>query len=237
MSGKIFAYCERGLNPAFWAEPLNAISNAAFLIAAVIALMEWQRWRHDLSGRPRRSGTELALILLVAVIGTGSFLFHTYATHWAMLADVIPISVFMVAYLGYALRRFVGLRWLATLAGLGVFFVAIGYAETIRCNGRPCLNGSVGYLPALAALALIGAWLAWRRHAAAGYVLGGAALFAISLTFRTLDRSICPQTALFAGRQLGTHFLWHVCNATLLYMLLRAAIRHGDGRQGRMVAG
>ena len=27
---KIFAYCERGLNPGFWAEPLNAISNAAF---------------------------------------------------------------------------------------------------------------------------------------------------------------------------------------------------------------
>ena len=29
------------------------------------------------------------------------------------------------------------------------------------------------------------------------------------------------------GRQLGTHFFWHICNATLLYTLLIAAIRYG----------
>jgi hypothetical protein len=189
--------------------------------------MEWQRWRYDFSGTPQRTATELALILLVAVIGTGSFLFHTFATRWAMLADVIPISIFMVVYLGYALRRFVRLGWLSSAAALGLFFVAIGYAETLRCEGRPCLNGSVGYVPAFAALAGIGVWLSMQRHPAAPYILGGAALFAVSLTFRTLDRSICPQTALFAGRQLGTHFIWHMLNATLLYMLLRAAIRHG----------
>ena len=227
---KIFAYCERGISPAFWAEPLNAISNAAFFIAAFAALMEWQRWRHDFSGTPRRSATELALIGLVAVIGTGSFLFHTFATRWAMLADVIPISVFMVVYLGYALRRYVGLGWLTTAAALAVFLVTIGYAETLHCEGRPCLNGSIGYVPAFAALASIGLWLTSRRHAAAPYILGGAALFAVSLTFRTLDRSICPQSALFAGHQLGTHFVWHMLNATLLYLLLRAAIRHGRSR-------
>lgn len=223
---RIFAYCERGLSPAFWAEPLNAVSNGAFIIAAVAALMLWQRHRHDLAGLPARSTTELLLVLLVAVIGTGSFLFHTFATRWAMLADVIPISVFMVAYLGYALRRFVGLGWPATLTALGVFFLTIQAAESIDCDGR-CLNGSVGYLPALAALVLIGLWLGWAGHPAARWVLAGAALFAVSLVFRTLDRTICPHTALFAGRVLGTHFVWHVCNATLLYLLLSAAIRHG----------
>jgi hypothetical protein len=225
---KIFAYCERGTNPAFWAEPLNAISNAAFLIAAIVALMDWQRWRHDFSGAPRRSGAELALVTLVAVIGTGSFLFHTYATRWSMLADVIPISVFMFVYLGYALRRFAGLGWMTMIAGLGTFAALSSFAERFDCDGRPCLNGSVGYLPALAALALIGIWLGAKNHAAARLVLIGAAIFALSLTFRTLDRSICPQTALFAGRVLGTHFIWHMLNATLLYLLLRAAIRYGE---------
>ena len=228
---KIFAYCERGMNPAFWAEPLNAISNAAFLLAALLALMSWQRHRHDLSGVPRDSRMELALVVLVAVIGTGSFLFHTFATRWAMLADVIPISVFMVVYLGYALRRFVGLSWILTLAGLAAFFASIQFAESFDCGGRRCLNGSVGYLPALGALALIGAWLGMRGHPASRWVLGGAAIFAVSLTFRTLDRSICPQTALFGGRMLGTHFIWHMCNATLLYLLLVAAIRHGAMRR------
>ena len=226
---KVFAYCERGLDPAFWAEPLNAVSNAAFILAAVVALMEWQRYRHDMGGIARRSGTELALVALVAVIGTGSFLFHTFATRWAMLADVIPISVFMVVYLGYALRRFAGLGWPLTLAGLGLFFLALRFAESFDCGPRPCLNGSVGYLPALAALALIGMWIAVRGHPAARSILAGSALFAVSLTFRTLDREICATTALI-DRPLGTHFIWHMCNATLLYLLLVAAIRHSKHR-------
>jgi hypothetical protein len=229
-SDKIFAYCERGLSPAFWAEPLNAISNAAFMISALLALMLWQRHRHDLAGAPRRMGVELALVILVAVIGTGSFLFHTYATRWAVVADVVPITIFMIVYLGYVLRRFAGACWLVTLAGLGLFAWTLREADMLRCGPGPCLNGSVGYLPALAVLVGFGSWLAYRRHPAAIYILGGAGVFAVSLTFRTLDRSVCPQTALFAGRVLGTHFVWHVLNATLLYLLVSAAIRHGRAR-------
>ena len=236
---KIFAYCERGTDPAFWAEPLNAISNAAFLIAAIAALMEWNRGRHDLRGNDLGGGVELSLIALVAVIGIGSFLFHTFATRWAAVADVLPITLFMFAYLGYALPRFLGLSWIATIVGLAAFFAAISMAESTTCGGSPCLNGSVGYVPALAALGVIGAWLAYIAHPASRPILTGTALFAVSLAFRTLDRSICPATALFGGREFGTHFIWHVCNAALLYLLLRAAVRHGlapmSGRAPRMV--
>jgi hypothetical protein len=83
MNARIFAYCERGLDPAFWAEPLNALSNAAFLIAAWWA---WRTWRQSLQA----GQAELGLVALLAVIGAGSFLFHTFATRWAALADVIP---------------------------------------------------------------------------------------------------------------------------------------------------
>jgi hypothetical protein len=224
---QLFMYCERGRNTAFWAEPLNALSNAAFLIAAVLALMLWQRWRHDLSGAPRRTGTELMLILVVLVIGIGSFLFHTYATRWAVIADVVPITIFMIVYLAYVLRRFLGLGWIVTLASVAMFMVALREADMMRCAGGPCLNGSVGYLPALAVLLGIGGWLGFKGHPAARWILGAGAIFAVSLVFRTLDRSICPQTALFGGRMIGTHFIWHLCNATLLFLLLSAAIRHG----------
>lgn len=230
MSDKIFAYCERGLDPAFWAEPLNALSNAAFMIAAVAGLMMWQRHRHDFRGTARPMGVELALVLLVAVIGTGSFLFHTYATRWAVIADVVPITIFMIVYLGYVMRRFLGAGWLITIAVVAIFMLALREADMMRCSNLPCLNGSAGYLPALAVLFGIGGWLWLTRQPAGGYILAGALLFAVSLTFRTLDRSICPQTALFAGRALGTHFIWHMCNATLLFMLLLAAIRHGEPR-------
>lgn len=38
---KLFLYCERAQDPSFWAEPLNAVSNAAFLIAAFVAAREY----------------------------------------------------------------------------------------------------------------------------------------------------------------------------------------------------
>ncbi len=40
---------------------------------------------------------------------------------------------------------------------------------------------------------------------------------------------------------VGTHFIWHMLNAVLLYLLLRAAIHHGDFsdrvRRGVVAAG
>lgn len=74
----IDGYCER-TGPEFWSEPVNALTNAAFLVAAFVM------WR--------RTGGRLPLanlmILLLALIGVGSFLFHTFATTWAALADVV----------------------------------------------------------------------------------------------------------------------------------------------------
>ncbi len=100
---KVYNYCERGGDPGFWAEPLNAISNGAFVIAGLIAA--WQ-----LARSPRKDCAlfEWLMIVLVICIGIGSFMFHTYATVWAIPFDTIPISLFMLAYLGYALRRFAG---------------------------------------------------------------------------------------------------------------------------------
>ena len=219
---QIFAYCERGLEAAFWAEPLNAVSNAAFLIAAGLAFLAWQRERAQ-----RPAHVELAMIVLVAVIGIGSFLFHTFATRWAVIADVLPITVFMIAYLAYALVRFLRLSVLASALLLAGFVLSLWGAESVDCGARPCLNGSAGYLPALAALAAIGGWMAWSGHAAGRLVLTAAVVFLVSLTLRTLDRDLCAATALFGARRLGTHFLWHLCNATLLGLLLIAAVHHG----------
>ena len=99
-SEKIFSYCERGGNPAFWAEPFNAISNGAFLIASLLALIAWARMP-----AARRGLAELGLILTVAIIGIGSFLFHTIATRWSAIADIAPIGAFMLIFAVYAMRR------------------------------------------------------------------------------------------------------------------------------------
>lgn len=235
-SDKIFAYCERAGDPAFWAEPFNAISNVAFLLAAMVAAIHLVR-----SGHGSRRVMEWLLVVLVFVIGIGSFLFHTYATRWASVADTAPIGIFMIGYLGYALRRYIGAPYLVVIAGLGVFLLAMKAAEGIPCQpgllpitlaaGRPCFNGSLGYVPALAALLLVGAVALVRGHRAGWPVLVAGVLFAVSLTLRTLDFELCGVTSVM-GRARGTHALWHVMNATLLYLLLVAAIRHGGIRTG-----
>ncbi|MFT5509083.1 MAG: putative membrane protein [Hyphomicrobiaceae bacterium] len=224
---QLFSYCERALDGAFWAEPLNAISNGAFWLAAAAALMMWFR-----AARKDRRAIDLVLVALVFIIGTGSFLFHTFATRWAVLADVIPITIFMLVYLGSALKGFLGWGWLATALGLIVFFVALQQAEKIHCGDGPCLNGSMGYMPAFIVLLLVGGALKLRSHPAGHSLITAGVLFAISLAFRTIDKTVCTVTdiGLLAG-PIGTHFIWHSLNAVLLYILIRAAIRYGNVEQ------
>ena len=47
-------------------------------------------------------------------------------------------------------------------------------------------------------------------------LLLAALLFTFSLLFRTLDMGLCSQIP------FGTHFLWHMCNAGVLYLSIRA---------------
>jgi hypothetical protein len=199
-------YCER-TDASFWSEPVNAVSNVAFLIAATLAFHLWRR-------EGREDWPALALIAVVAVVGGGSFVFHTVATRAAILADVIPIAIFIYGYLLLALVRFLHFRFVAAAAAVVVFAVC---AQGLSALAPPrFLNGSIGYVPALAALiavALAAAEQGTRRS------LGLAALlFAISLGFRTVDMAICPELP------LGSHFVWHVLNAVVLYVLLRTAI-------------
>ncbi len=208
----IMDYCERQ-SPAFWAEPANAVSNFAFIIAAAAAFLLWRR----------RGGADypaLALIIVTASVGVGSFIFHTVATRGAMLLDVIPIAIFIYGYFLLALRRYFGLPTAPAAAITLAFAAGSSFAGTIEA-----LNGSVAYLPALAALSIF-ALLLWRQggqRETARALAAAALLFAISLLLRTIDRAICPMFP------LGAHFVWHLLNACVLWILLRAAIRAGPG--------
>lgn len=228
-SEQVFRYCERAQDPSFWAEPLNAVSNVAFLAAAGVVL--WRLVRPSERGGAEHRALVAVLAVLVAAIGVGSFLFHTFATRWARTADVAPIGLFMVAYLVLALRAWLGWSWTAVAAALLAFLVANGVTAVLACPRRlvgivayvrePCLNETASYLPALATLALV-ATLVARRHPAGGYMLAAAGIFVGSLLLRWIDLRVCPWTALL-GRPRGTHALWHILNAATLYVLLAAA--------------
>lgn len=215
----ICAYCERS-DAGFWSEPVNALSNAGFLIAAGAAA-----WRERTG--PRRDPAALALAAIVAVVGLGSFLFHTLANRWSLLADVIPIAVFIYAFFFLAMWRFFGLPVLTAL-GATLLFAAfnLGLEPMLDAlTGRSMValtNGSILYLPAFLALVGVGAGLmsgdeARRRVGFA--MLGIAALFLLSLSFRTADLALCGRIP------TGTHFLWHLLNAGVLFALIVTAMR------------
>ena len=199
-------YCER-TDPSFWAEPVNALTNAAFLVAALVAYVQWRR-------AGARDMPVLALIVLTGVIGIGSFIFHTVATQGAVLFDTVPIALFIYVYLFFALRRFLDLGMFAAIALL-IGFAALSVGEGLLVPART-LNGSHAYLPALAATLVIG-WLA-RRRPAGPLILAAGGTLVLSLVFRSIDMAVCP------AFPLGTHFLWHLFNAAVLYLLLRAAL-------------
>jgi len=202
-------YCER-TGPHYWAEPVNALTNAAFLIAALI-----------LARRLRRHDLPLAwvLVAILATIGVGSFLFHTHANRLTGLMDVLPILAFIMVYIFAATRDLLGARpWVAGLALLGFFpFAAILVPVFARIPG---VAVSAGYMPVPVLILLYAAALRRRAPATAWGLAVGAGILLVSLFFRSIDLAVCDVFP------LGTHFLWHILNAAMLGWMIEVYRRH-----------
>lgn len=205
----LFIYCEREA-PGLLAEPLNAVTNLAFLLAAVLA---WRALR--MSGHaPWRAPDLFALATLTGLIGIGSLTWHTLATPWAALADVLPIHAWISVFLIASLWRLVGLGAVATVTGLIVFqVVSLGLPGLLPPDS---LNGSVSYAPAWLVLLGMTAYLWSVAAPVAPRLCSAAVLFTLALVLRTVDMTLCTVWP------HGTHFLWHLCNAGVLYLLSTA---------------
>ncbi|KAA2312381.1 hypothetical protein DL237_17320 [Pseudooceanicola sediminis] len=203
LMAQVDAYCER-LGPGLWAEPLNALTNLAF-IAVALAL-----WR-AVAGLPLAR----LLCLVLFVIGVGSGLFHTLATGWAGIADTLPILLFILIYIFAATRHFFSAPlWVAVL--IPALFLPASVLLTPVLRLLPLYGASAAYMPVPLLIFLYAALLAKRAPATAGRLAAGAALLMLSLTFRSLDAPLCDATD-----GIGTHFLWHLLNATMLgWMIL-----------------
>lgn len=203
-------YCER-TGPELDSELVNAFTNGAFLVGAVIA------WR--LQAQTPQSPTRTyirVLIVAMATVGIGSFIFHTVGTRWAEWADVIPILVFMLLYLWFILTNLFQWRTPWKAAALVLFFIATFMIEA-RVPGDVLWGGAL-FLPTILTFVAIGVTLKRRAHPAANAMLGAIAVFFAAYTARSADMAVCDSFP------LGTHFLWHLLNATLLYLLVRLAI-------------
>jgi len=204
-------YCER-LGNGFWAEPFNALTNAAFLIAALLLL-------RLISHRPQGgvSWDIYTLVLLIASVGLGSFLWHTFATRWAELADKLPIFAFMLVYLSSYMARALRLSWRLILFWLTLFLL-LNVAVKLLLPAD-LFNGSIMYLPALLALLMMAFASVQQRLPGAMIMFVLTGLFCVAVVFRSIDQLLCDSFP------LGSHFVWHLLNAVMLYWLMRTLIR------------
>jgi hypothetical protein len=191
----------------FWAEPVNAITNAAFLITAVLS---WKLARHL---RKLTPGIQLLTILLAA-IGVGSFLFHTFATPITRILDIVPILLLTATYIWLYARQVAGLEAVHSGILLAVFLVSAYVGRQFA----HVLNGSLIYAPALIFLSAFGLFHYAMRKVRQYDLLIATAIFVVSLCFRTIDNAVCP---IFP---LGTHFLWHLLNAVALYCAIQGLL-------------
>src|SRR3546814_5534971 len=118
MNRVIDIYCER-LGPGLWAEPLNALTILAGIVAGMVLVAALRRAEPAV----RRDPAMLGLVVLLFVIGIGSVLFHSFAVAWAALADVIPVALFILLYMYLALRRLVALPLWGCWIGVAIVLV------------------------------------------------------------------------------------------------------------------
>lgn len=198
-------YRERSGNPGFWAEPLNALTNGAFLVAAAFAL--------DLAIRRRAlTVSTLALISLAGAIGFGSFLFHTTPTPLTKWLDIIPITLFQILFTWLISGKLLSTnRWLSA----GVVLALVSSSFALMPFHEP-INGSLFYMPLLVAMLVFGGLWAIRSSAEPFLLTGASCCFAIAITARSVDW-IVPWP-------FGTHCLWHLLNGIVVYAALRTWI-------------
>jgi hypothetical protein len=203
----IDGYCER-IDASFWSEPLNAVTNVVFLMAAI-----WVLRREELNNKAR------ALAFLLGMIGIASFLFHSVATAWAGALDVLFILLFTLLYIFVATEDFLGLpRRSALVVTLGYFpFSVVVDWLTLPLS---FLGSTRIYIPILILIILYSLILYKKFPYLSRGLAMGALLLTISMFARSVDLPLCETIS------TGTHFLWHVINAIMLAWMIEVYRRH-----------
>ena len=208
----IDAYCERA-EPGLWSEPVNVLTNLGFVVVGLFLL---RRMAHQPSFRARSKWDLWLLVACLFLIGSGSALWHLYAAPWAQLADILPITLLINMFLVSFLLRAARLQtW--QIVGLLLGFHIFNF-WLIKPFPEDFLNGSIFYVPIWATLWAIVIYLYKSHRPIANSFLTATLIFTVSIALRSYDLEVCKYFP------VGTHFLWHLLNAVVLYILVGGLI-------------
>lgn len=125
----VWLYCERGTGTALLAEPVNAASNIMFFFVAIAAMGIYRKLP-----QAHRSADHLLLIMLTLLVGLGNLSFHLFANQWSELLHMLPLILFMVVFLAFALNKFADTPPGWTVLIVGVFVMASLAGLTMACG-------------------------------------------------------------------------------------------------------
>ena len=200
-------YCER-LDIGIWAEPINAVTNVAFILASIFM---WLRCKNMVEGR--------VLSFLLFSIGCGSFVHHTFAQTWAAILDVTAILIFILTYIFIANRSFLAWSKMVSLIGVILFFPYQLLLANILSNIQ-FFGSSVQYIPVAILIFIYSGLLRKTEPNLSRGLLIGAVILCLSIVFRIIDEPLCSVLS------VGTHFVWHILNAIMLSWMIEILRRH-----------
>jgi len=200
-------YCERISTPYFF-EPLNTVSNLAFIMAAYYSFSLIKRSNtHDPSIK--------LLPYVITAIGLGSMSFHSFRSEFTNYLDIIPILIFMLLSVYTILQK--TFRNVSTVKMLFILFGIVQIASYYLF--RYYIYGIVPYVITLTLLIILGIRL-YKQHGSRMVRLFVPPLlsFFVALVFRNMEFGICSSI------QTGTHFLWHIFAALTTLLTVRLLV-------------
>ncbi len=208
-----YGVCERSA-PGMLAEPLNLLSSFAFLFVAVSI---YRHYHHHEDLERKWIWDVHALTFITFLIGINSIVFHAFPTPTTELIDTVTIVLFIILYFWSVLFR---IGRCTKFQALVCFVAFVGFSHILVHQFPRALNDSIGYLSSMIALIMIAVHLHLKARPSSSHFMFAAIIGVVSLSCRAIDRELCEETF------VGTHFLWHCLNATLIYILLKQLVRN-----------
>lgn len=195
-------------------EPIDTISNIAFFISAyfIYALFKRNNIKDDYLQ---------ILLILVLLIGTGSTIYHAFRNPFTLIADQLPIYVFVV-YSIYLFVKYVTqnkiLQYLVPVLLVIFQFISLANIPLFIFNmpTRHAVN-----------LFFIAALSIWSYRKLGNLTLGIVPVlftYALGIFSRAFDLIVCPING------FGTHFFWHISVAFAAYFTARFLVKLSDNR-------
>ena len=196
----IFFYCERTSSDIL-GEPINFFTNLFFIIFSVLLLFN-------------KSILNKKYALLIFLIGVGSMLFHSIPNRLTGFLDIFFIISFIFYYIFTLYIKLNIKKYISAI--ISIVFIVICFVFGIFSKNT-LLGSSAFYLPIIFHMLFLYLYFLnnkkiYMYHNLFLFIL---VLFSFSLLLRSVDLYLCN---LFF---IGTHFLWHILNALVLYLLVK----------------